>query len=265
MSLVDAEIPRALSSLAMVVSVVYCHIHNLVFTPAREDATFVENLIHMMLSNGNETAQLKEEQVNYLQQAMILYAEHGMANGTTTFLTCASTRADPLTSLVAALSSLYGPLHGGALEVVHHMLRRIGGPENVPQLIANVKARKEPLYGYGHRIYRVVDPRSKALRAMLAELHEDVKASNSRLLETALEIDRIACSDEFFVKRQIRANADLFTSLVLTTVGFPSDFIVPILSVARNVGMMAHWREFMSKSSIRTTNLLRLYTNAIHR
>ena len=251
MALIDAAIPRVLAALATVVSVVCCHLKERDFTQPDPEASFIENLLRMSgISWNSPSSAPNPQQVRYLQKCMILYAEHGMANATTSFLMTASTHSDPIFCLMSALGGMYGPLHGAALGVVHEMLRRTGSPENVPQLMKNVKARKQVLYGYGHRIYRAIDPRSQILKEMLGELHVDVESSEDGMLATALEIDRVASTDEFFVKRGIRANPDLYESVLLKTIGIPDELMIPIMSVSRNVGFMAHWREFMSACSL---------------
>ena len=248
MALVEAEIPRVLATFATVVGVVFCHVKGIEFTPADPGLPFVENTLRMCGLLGDEDLpKVRARRCKYLEQCMILYAEHGMANATASFLMSASTGANPIFSVQAALGGLYGPLHGGAVAAVHVMLRKTGRPKNVKRLMVNVKARKEILFGYGHRIYRTTDRRCKVFRRLVDELRGDQGQIDSTLLSTALEIDRVASTDDFFVKRKIQANADLYASLVLTGVGVPDDFVGPFLSVARNLGFMAHWREFMGK------------------
>ena len=248
MALIDAEIPRVLATLAMVAGVVCCHIGGRSFISADPEAGFVENMLRMGGVCGTDNRP-DPKQVKYAEKSLILYADLGMSNATTSFLTCASTRADPLSCLTTALGGLYGPLHGSAIHMVYKMLHRTGSPEKVPELIRKVKAKEEMLYGYGHRYYKEMDPRTKIVKDLLYEIRDDSNVPSNDMLDTALEIDRIAGSDDYFVKRGIKANPDLYTALMVTSVGIPEDVIVPMLPISRNIGFMAHWREFMSKLS----------------
>lgn len=149
----------------------------------------------------------------------------------------------------------------GAIDLAHQEYARIGSPENVPALIAAVKAKKQRLFGYGHRLYKTDDPRSKFILGMIhatlqekAEAHrqeeEESSSSSSALLQIALEIDRAASSDSYFVSRGLRANADLYGSLLYTALGFEADIVVAMACVSRMGGAMAHWREAMQQAPV---------------
>jgi citrate synthase len=162
------------------------------------------------------------------------------------FLHATSSLTDPISSLSAAVVCAYGPLHAGAITCAYADFERIGSPDNVPELISAVKAKKQRLFGYGHRIYKAVDPRAKWIQAMMEE-HRDLVYQNPKL-QIAMEIDRVASTDEWFTSRNVRVNADLYGCFLYTAMGFPTDIVVAMVSLSRAGGLLAHWREAMQES-----------------
>lgn len=190
-----------------------------------------------MMGFVEEDSQLPSPKViDCLERLWVLYLDHEMTNSTTAFLHVASTLADPISCCTAYVASGNGPLHAGAVDLAYKNLQRLGTPDGVPTLIADVKAKKYRLFGYGHRIYKTVDPRTKFIRAMLDELSE--RENDNPLLAVALEIDRTASKDEYFTSRNLKANADLYGCFVYTALyvgigshhpchlGDPADYIM---------------------------------------
>jgi citrate synthase len=211
---VDKAVVRSLSMLATVIALVYCHKRGRKFTPAKLDESYIGNILLMMgiVEPGTQKPNQKIE--NCFKRLWVLYADHEMTNSTAAFLHAASTLTDPISCCVTGIVSAYGPLHGGAIDLAYHEFQRLGSPENVPPLIAAVKAKKQRLFGYGHRIYKVVDPRTKFIREMMDEFKEDVQGNP--LLRVAMEIDRIAGEDPYFTSRNLKANADLYGCFLYT-------------------------------------------------
>ncbi|KAK8875123.1 citrate synthase [Apiospora arundinis] len=256
---VDRAVVHTLAAVATCIALAYCHTRGKEFTPARADGTFIGNTLLMMGkvdADGNPDARLE----GVLEKLWVLYAEHGLSNSTATMLCAASTLTDPISASIAGIVSAYGPLHGGAIDLAYHQLKLIGTPENVPPLIAAVKAKKQRLFGYGHRIYKKADPRCKFLYQMIKDTMATKDANkapqsssssaalgeDARLLEVALTIDRVASTDEYFTSRQLVANADLLGALLYSSLGFERDLILPLAVQARMAGAMAHWREVMT-------------------
>ncbi|OHE94326.1 citrate synthase [Colletotrichum orchidophilum] len=241
---VDAALISCISALATVVALVYCRKRNKSFTPAEPDEPFISNVLRMMgFHEDNHSTKPDEETLKCFEKLWILYADHEMTNSTAAFLHAASTLTDPLACCISGLVSGYGPLHGGAIEVAYKTFEDLKTPENVPMLIADVKAKKQRLFGYGHRIYKAVDPRSKFIRAMIDQYNDRVE-SNS-LLSIAMEVDSVASTDEYFTSRNLKANADLYGCFLYTAFGFEADIIVAMASLSRIPGVLAHWREAM--------------------
>lgn len=213
-SVIDRSVIRGLSAMAVVVALVHCHRNNRPFTEPDPEGSFVSNFLLMMGFVDKHTGTPSPRNIAYLEKLFVLHADHEMSNATAALLHAASTRADPISCLIGAVAAVYGPIHGGAIDIAYQQLVEVGSPENVPRLIEEIKAKKKVLYGYGHRIYKDHDPRAKLLRKILLEIRGD---STDPIQQVALEIDRIASTDEFFTSRMLRANADLYACLVYTT------------------------------------------------
>ena len=228
-STIDEAITRTFGAYATVNALVYCRLHNKTFlSPTDLSASFIHNLLRSMsfvpAENEGERGWRgapDPHTVATLEKLWILYADHEMTNSTASFLHVASTLADPLSCLSAYVPSGNGPLHAGAVDLAYKHFEKLSCKENVAPMIEDVKAKKYRLFGYGHRIYKTVDPRTRFIREMLDQLAEEGgtgkrEGKESRLFEVAMEIDRVASSDEYFVRRNLKANADLYGCFVYT-------------------------------------------------
>ena len=164
LELVDKQLVRVLSALGTVTALAYCRLTERKFTPADPNGSFIQNMLTMMGFVEKATGKPDPRHIDCLEQLWVLYADHELTNSTAAFLHVASTLADPFTCSIASIAAAYGPLHGGAIETAFKTIKDVGTTENVPQLIEDVKAKKFRLFGYGHRIYKTVDPRSVFIR-----------------------------------------------------------------------------------------------------
>ncbi|KAI1749204.1 citrate synthase [Xylaria castorea] len=240
---VDKQVIRVLSSLSMITAAAYCHHMGKTFTPPRKDFSYVQNFMLMTGLVDESTGEPNPRYVDVIERLWTTVADHEMTCSTAALLQTASALPDAISSMISAISAVYGPLHGGAIEVAYKSIEEIGSVEAVPEKIERVKAGKERLYGYGHRIYRVTDPRFTYISGILDELTEE--ASKDPMLQIAFALDRAAAQDEYFISRKLRPNADLFAAFAYKALGFPSNFILPISIVSRTQGFMAHWKEAM--------------------
>ena len=209
---VDDHVIRTLAALAVVVCASYCHKSSLHFQRPRSDLSFTENVLFMMNFCSEDSSLPNPEQVRYLDGLILLHSEHGTCNATAAFLHTASTRADPISCLMAGLAAIYGPMHGGSNLVTYHQLQMIGTTANIPSVIEDVKNKKRRLYGFGHRIYRAIDPRATLLKRFLnGRAKEGVPMSP--YMAVALELELIVETDTFFKSRGLKANTDLYTVL----------------------------------------------------
>ncbi|KAM0796367.1 citrate synthase [Usnea florida] len=242
---VDKAITRTISSMAAIIALVYCQQHNKIFTVPIPEKPFIDNFLIMMGFVEDKTKMPNPKVVKSLERLWILYCDHEMTNSTAAFLHVASTLADPISCCMAFIASGNGPLHAGAIDLAYKAFARLGSPDKVPAMISDVKAKKYRLFGYGHRIYKTVDPRTKYIKAMLDELVDET--AHNPLFAVAMEIDRIASQDRYFTTRNLKANADLYGCFVYTALGFEPDIVTAVAMLSRMPGVMAHWREFMSR------------------
>jgi len=205
--------------------------------------SYTGNFLYMLdhLSDDNYTPHPKL--VRALDVLFILHADHELNCSTAAMRHIASSNTDPYTSVAGAAGALYGPLHGGANEAVLRMLESIGSLQGVPQFLEDVKKRKKKLMGFGHRIYKNYDPRARIIRQIAYEVFDVV--GKEPLLEIALELEKRALEDEYFVSRKLYPNVDFYTGLIYKAMGFPTDMFPVLFTIPRAVGWLAHWLEFL--------------------
>jgi len=192
-----------------------------------------------------------------LEVLFILHADHEQNCSTSTMRAIGSSHADPYSALAGAAAALYGPLHGGANEAVLRMLHEIGSMSNIPSFIKRVKAGEGRLMGFGHRVYKSYDPRAKIIKRM-ADLVFDVTGKNP-LLEMALELERIALEDEYFVTRKLYPNVDFYSGLIYQAMGFPVDMFPVLFAIPRTAGWIAQWEEMLNDSDQKIVRPRQIY------
>jgi citrate synthase len=214
------------------------------FNQPDNDLTYAGNFLSMLF----RMTELKYQPNPVLERAMevlfILHADHEQNCSTSTMRAIGSSHADPYSALTGAAAALYGPLHGGANEAVLRMLHEIGSINNIPAFIKRVKAGEGRLMGFGHRIYKSYDPRAKIIKKM-ADLVFDVTGKNP-LLEMALELERIALEDEYFVSRRLYPNVDFYSGLIYQAMGLPVDMFPVLFAIPRTAGWIAQWEEMLN-------------------
>jgi citrate synthase len=178
-----------------------------------------------------------------LDVLFILHADHEQNCSATTMRVIGSAEADPYSALAGAMAALYGPLHGGANEAVLRMLNRIGDVKNVPDFIQRVKNREERLMGFGHRVYKAYDPRASIIKRTADEVFE--VTGHNPLLEIALELEKIALNEDFFISRNLYPNVDFYSGLIYQALGFPVEMFPVLFAIPRTVGWLAQWEELL--------------------
>lgn len=203
----DEAILKTVAAFASVVGIASSHRREIKFTPPSLDKGYLDNLFTMMGVVEPTTGSPSPDKLDCFRRFTIINTDHGMALSAFSHLVATSALADPISGLIGSLVAAYGPLHFGAPEAAYKTIRNIGGPENVPAFLEEVKSGKKRLFGYGHRTYKTVDPRLAPIKSALQTLDvpDDVP------LKTAYEIDRLAANDEYFLKRGLHANADFYT------------------------------------------------------
>jgi citrate synthase len=199
----DDAITRSIAYVATTMALCYCHIKGVKFNEPRLGLSLVENFLHMIgMEDPDKTIS------RTIDRLWILIADHELSCSTAAFLHTASAMTDPMTCLISAIAAGSGPLHAGAIEVCYQGLEMLGTVENVPMYIEAVKAKQFRLFGYGHRVYKTKDPRATLIEKLMAEHREAINANP--LLQVAMEIDKQANTDPYFVERKLKLNADFY-------------------------------------------------------
>ncbi len=230
------------------------------FNQPDNDLTYAGNFLSLLF----RMTELKYQPNPVLERALevlfILHADHEQNCSTSTMRAIGSSHADPYSSLAGAAAALYGPLHGGANEAVLRMLHEIGSINNVPAFIKRVKGGEGRLMGFGHRVYKSYDPRAKIIKRM-ADLVFEVTGKNP-LLEMALELERIALEDEYFVSRKLYPNVDFYSGLIYQAMGFPVDMFPVLFAIPRTAGWIAQWEEMLNDPDQKIARPRQIYLGA---
>jgi citrate synthase len=227
------------------------------------DLSFTGNFLNMLF----KMTELKYQPNPVLERALdvlfILHADHEQNCSTSAMRGIGSSHVDPYSALAGAAAALYGPLHGGANEAVLRMLKEIGSLQNVPGFIKRVKAGEGRLMGFGHRVYKSYDPRAKIIKR-IADLVFTVTGKNP-LLEIALELERIALQDDYFVTRKLYPNVDFYSGLIYQAMGFPVDMFPVLFAIPRTAGWIAQWEEMLLDSEQKIARPRQIYEGAARR
>jgi citrate synthase len=207
--------------------------------------SFTANFLAMMWKIAEPRYDANPALANALDVLFILHADHEQNCGTTAMRTVGSAHADPYSACAAAAAALYGPRHGGANEAVIKMLTEIGSIDNVDAFLADVKAGKGRLQGFGHRVYKNYDPRAKIIKKTADEVF--AITGKNPLLDIALKLEEVALSDEYFTSRRLYPNVDFYSGLIYQAMGFPIEMFTVLFAIPRTAGWLAHWTELLDQ------------------
>ena len=227
------------------------------------------NFLHMCFATPGKEAEVDPRLASAMRRIFILHADHEQSASTATVRLAGSSGANPYACISAGIASLWGPVHGGANEAVLLMLKEIGSVDRLPDYIKRVKDRSDPfrLTGLGYRIYKNYDPRAKIMQAAFQEVLDTLGRDHrdDPILKVALELERIAGSDEYFIENNLSPNLDFYSAITLRALGFPTEMFTVLYAVARTAGWIAHWKEMIDDVSQRIGRPRQLYTGATER
>jgi citrate synthase len=255
----DISIIRLLAKVPTLAAFCYRHVKGLPFIYPDNDLSYVENFLSMIARMSEPKYQANPVFVKALEVLFILHADHEQNCSTNAVRAVGSSHVDPFSAVAAGIAALYGPLHGGANEAVLHMITEIGHPKNIPAFIDEVKGGKgQRLMGFGHRVYKSYDPRARIVKQLADEVFKQVGMDKD--LEIALELERIALSDDYFVSRKLYPNVDFYTGLIYRSMAFPTDFFTVLFAVARTAGWLAQWEEMLLDKEQKIARPRQIYT-----
>ncbi len=218
------------------------------FVYPRNELNYSENYLHMMYSVPCEKMEPNPVLADAIDKIFILHADHEQNASTSTVRLAGSTGANPFACISAGIAALWGPAHGGANEACLNMLMEIGDVKNIPEFIARAKDKNDPfrLMGFGHRVYKNYDPRAKVMQEICHRVLHEVNAKNQPLFKIALELEKIALEDEYFIEKKLYPNVDFYSGITLSAMGIPKNMFTVIFALARTVGWVSHWNEMIS-------------------
>ena len=231
------------------------------------ELNYCENFLNMCFSVPAQKYKINKVLSNALEKIFILHADHEQNASTSTVRLAASSAVNPFASIAAGFSALWGPLHGGANEAALNMLKKIGSVKNIPEYIKRAKDPNDNfrLMGFGHRVYKNYDPRAKVMQKACHEVLEALGKKDDELLKIAIELEKIALNDDYFVKKKLYPNIDFYSGITLSAMGYPTEMFVVLFAVARTSGWIAHWKEMYADPSNKLNRPRQLYAGSTRR
>jgi citrate synthase len=258
-----AQIVRLIAKMPTLAAFAYRHNRGMPYVYPDNDLSYAGNFLSMVY----KIAELKYQPDPRIEKALdvlfILHADHEQNCSTSAVRSVGSSQVDPYSAVAAGVGALYGPLHGGANEAVLRMLRRIRTKDNIPEFVAGVKNGDERLMGFGHRVYKNYDPRAKIIKRAAMDVFE-VTGTNP-YLEIALELEKIALEDEYFVQRKLYPNVDFYSGLIYEALGMPVEMFPVLFAIGRTSGWIAQWLEMIDDREQKIARPRQIYTGGRER
>jgi citrate synthase len=228
---------------------------------------YASNFLRMCFAVPCEEYKVNPVLARAMDRIFILHAEHEQNASTSTVRLAGSSGANPFACIAAGCACLWGPAHGGANEAALNMLQQIGTADRIPEYIGKAKDKNDPfrLMGFGHRVYKNYDPRAKIMQKTCHEVLAELGIQDDPLLEVAMELEKIALHDEYFIEKKLYPNVDFYSGIILKAMGFPTTMFTVLFAVARTVGWIAQWKEMVEDPSQRIGRPRQLYTGATRR
>jgi citrate synthase len=258
---------RLIGQIPTIVAMAYKYSIGEPFVRPRSDLDYATNFMHMMFAVPTEPYVPNPVLARALDRVLIVHADHEQGASTSTVRLAGSSGAHPFACVASGIACLWGPAHGGANEAVLNMLEEIGDASRIGQYIKRAKDKSDPfrLAGFGHRVYKSFDPRGRLMRETCHEVLDELGLHDDPVFKLALELERIAIEDEFFVGKKLYPNVDFYSGIVLRALGIPRTMFTAIFAMARSVGWIAHWNEMIAEPDQKIGRPRQLYTGAPRR
>ena len=258
---------RLIAKIPTIAAMAYKYSLGQPFNYPLNDLNYSENFLNMCFSVPAEKYKLNKTISDALDKILILHADHEQNASTSTVRIAGSSGANPFACIASGIASLWGPSHGGANEAVLNMLSEIGSKDKIMEYVNKAKDKDDPfrLFGFGHRVYKNYDPRASVMRKTCHEVLDLLGVKNEPLLDIAMELEKIALKDEYFIEKKLYPNVDFYSGIILKAMGFPTDMFTVLFAVARTVGWVAQWNEMITDPVQRIGRPRQLYTGKVSR
>jgi citrate synthase len=258
---------RLIAKMPTLAAMTYKYAMGQPFVYPQNSLSYAENFLYMTFSVPAEPYKINPVLAKAMDKIFILHADHEQNASTSTVRLASSSGANPFACIAAGITSLWGPAHGGANEAVLKMLMEIGSKDKIPEIIRRAKDKSDNfrLMGFGHRVYKNYDPRAKVMRQTCYEVLDELGIKNDPLLDTAIELERVALQDDYFIQKKLYPNVDFYSGIILRAMGFPMNIFTALFALARTAGWVAHWQEQSREADARIGRPRQLYTGATTR
>ncbi|MBX4336273.1 citrate synthase [Bartonella raoultii] len=253
---------RLISKVPTLAAMAYKYSIGQAFVYPRNDLNYAANFLRMCFSVPCEEYKVNSVLARAMDRIFTLHADHEQNASTSTVRLAGSSGANPFACIAAGVACLWGPAHGGANEACLKMLQEIGSVENIPEFIARAKDKNDPfrLMGFGHRVYKSYDPRAKIMQKTCHEVLKELNIQDDPLLDIAIELEKIALNDEYFIEKKLYPNVDFYSGITLKALGFPTEMFTVLFALARSVGWVAQWKEMIEDPAQKIGRPRQLYT-----
>lgn len=252
---------RMIAKMPTIAAMAYKYTIGQPFVYPRNDLDYAANFLNMCFAVPTQEYDVNPVLSRAMNRIFILHADHEQNASTSTVRLAGSSGANPFACIAAGIACLWGPAHGGANEAALNMLTQIGTPDRIGEFIDRAKDKKDPfrLMGFGHRVYKNYDPRAKIMQQTTHEVLGELGIENDPVLQVAIELEKIALKDDYFVERGLYPNIDFYSGITLKALGFPADMFTVLFSLARTVGWIAQWQEMLEDPDQRIGRPRQLY------
>jgi len=256
---------RLIAKVPTIAAMAYKYNTGYPFMYPKNSFSYVENFMYMMFGIPSEDYVQNPILVRALERIFILHADHEQNASTATVRLAGSSGANPFACVASGIAALWGPAHGGANEAALNMLEEVGDVSRVKEYVQGVKDKKYRLMGFGHRVYKNMDPRASVMRKTCYEVLKELKLENNKLFELAMELERVALSDPYFIERKLYPNVDFYSGIVLRALGIPTNMFTVIFALARTIGWVSQWNEMVGDAEQKIGRPRQLYRGASKR
>ncbi len=255
---------RLIAKMPTVVGWAYKYSQGQPFMYPQNKLSYAENFLHLMFATPCEEYKVNPVLSRAMERILILHADHEQNASTSTVRLAGSSGANPFACIAAGIASLWGPAHGGANEAVLSMLHEIGSVDRIPEFVKRAKDKNDTfrLMGFGHRVYKNYDPRAKIMQRTCHEVLNELGAKDEPLLKLAMELERIALEDEYFVERKLFPNVDFYSGIIFRAMGIPTQMFTSLFALARTVGWIAQWNEMLMDTDQKIGRPRQLYVGS---
>jgi citrate synthase len=253
---------RLIAKMPTIAAMAYKYSVGQPFMYPRNDLKYADNFLHMAFAVPCEEYRVNPVLARAMDRILILHADHEQNASTSTVRLAGSSGANPFACIAAGIASLWGPAHGGANEAVLKMLTEIGSKSRIPEFVKRAKDKSSGfrLMGFGHRVYKNYDPRAAVMRRTCHEVLDELGVKNEPLLDLAMELERIALEDDYFIEKKLYPNVDFYSGIILRAMGFPTSMFTVLFAIARTVGWVAQWNEMIEDPGQKIGRPRQLYT-----